>query len=74
MNGSVTRSFPARIVAISFVVLILLGNGWFVLAVNGWQIPGWFRVMSKGAVLTALMGGLWLAALGVRSWRHRDRD
>lgn len=57
----------------SFVVLILLGNCWFVLAVNGWQTPGWFRVTSKGAVLTAMVGGLWLAGLGVRSWLSRKR-
>jgi len=57
----------------SFVVLILLGNCWFVLAVNGWQTPGWLRVTSKAAVLTAMVGGLWLAGLGVRRWRSRTR-
>jgi len=58
----------------SFIVLILLGNCWFVLAVNGWPTPGWLHVTSKGAVLMAVLGGLWLAALGVRGWLYRPRD
>jgi hypothetical protein len=74
MDRSRYRSLPARLVALSFIALILLGNCWFVLALIGWRIPPWFRALSHVAVLTALAGGLWLAVIGMRKRLHRQRN
>jgi hypothetical protein len=72
MDRSVYRSLPARLIAASFIALILLGNCWFVLAVIGWRIPAWFSMLSQIALSTACAGGLWLTAIGVRRRLYRE--
>ena len=52
----------------SFIVLILLGNCWFVLTVIGWGIPLWFPGVSGVALLGLFGGGLGLLAPAVRRW------
>jgi len=58
----------------SFIVLILLGNCWFVFMLIGHDIPAWFRKANKLAMLGAISGGLWLAALAVRNWLRREEN
>jgi protein-S-isoprenylcysteine O-methyltransferase Ste14 len=71
MGRHLRHTPPARIVALSFVLLILLGNVWFVLAVIGWEIPSWFQVASRIGLCGALVGGFWLVVLAVRRWLYR---
>lgn len=66
------RSLPARIVAMSFIVLILLGNAWFVLTIIGQSVPGWIRTASHLAVAGVLIGGALLTTLIARErWRRK---
>jgi hypothetical protein len=74
MDRSRYRSLPARLIALSFIALILLGNCWFVLALIGWRIPQWFSLLSYVAVSMALAGGLWLTAIGLRRRLYRERN
>jgi hypothetical protein len=74
MDRSLYRSLPTRLIALSFVALILLGNCWFVLALIGWRTPAWFSVLSQIALSTACAGGLWLTAIGIRKRLYRKPD
>jgi len=62
------HTLPARVVASSFIVLILLGNCWFVLTLIGWLIPAWFSGATVLAVLGLLAGGLGFLAQALRRW------
>ena len=71
MDRQLLQSSPARVVALSFVLLILLGNYWFALTVIGQPVPSWFPIASRAAMFGAIGGGLWLAAMAVRNWLDR---
>jgi hypothetical protein len=66
-----SRSLPARIVAAGFVVLILVGNCWFVLRVIGQEIPAWLGAVSRMATAGVLGGGLLL--VGTIVWKRLRR-
>jgi hypothetical protein len=56
-----SRSLPARIVAASFIGLILVGNCLFAFRVIGHEIPAWLRLASRLATAGVVGGGLVLA-------------
>ena len=58
----------------SFILLILLGNCWFVVTMIGQPVPWWFPQMSRLAIYGALIGGLWLAALAFRIRLNQEGD
>ena len=66
-----SRSLPARIVAAGFIVLILVGNCWFVLRVVGQEIPAWLGAVSRMATAGVLGGGLLL--VGTIVWKRFRR-
>jgi len=68
VRRGLSRSLPARLLAMSFIVLILLGNCWFVVTMIGQPVPAWLSQMSRLAIYGALVGGSWLAVLALRAW------
>jgi len=74
MNRQLSRSLPAKLVAVSFIVLILLGNCWFVMTMIGQRPPAWFPIVSRMAFYCAVGGGLWLAVLAFNIWLHSEDD
>jgi len=58
----------------SFIVLILLGNCWFVVTMIGQPVPAWFPQMSRLAIYGAVIGGLWLAVLAFRTRLNPEDD
>ena len=67
MDQELTRSAPARLVAMGFIALILLGNCWFVLTIIGQRLPSWFPLASSVIVSGVIGGGVWLGILALRN-------
>lgn len=66
------HSLAARVTAIGFITLILLGNFWVIRAVTGSPIPSWFPVISLIGILTVFTGGTILAIGFMRRYLHHD--
>jgi len=70
MRPNLRRSFASKVVAISFIALILLGNYWVVLALTGSPLPGW--LYDAGVLSTAgvLAGGIGLLVTAIINPGH----
>lgn len=62
MNEKTRQSWIAKALALSFILLILLGNAWFVHFLTGQKAPLWMSIAFEGLVSLALMFSV---ALGV---------
>jgi len=51
------KTWQAKVVAISFIVMTLLGNFWVLRMVLGQDVPQWFFHLLVVAVLAVIFGG-----------------
>lgn len=66
LDRKLRQSWPARVAAIGFIVLILVGNVWATHLLLGNQIPQWIGYGFAVAIAVSLAGGLGLAALALK--------
>lgn len=66
LDETLKRSWPARLAAVGFVIVILAGNGWFVYGFTGNQVPDLVSGSFSLGILMSLSGGLGLAALAIK--------
>ena len=62
MRSALRRSPPARVVAVCFILIVILGNIWVTYAVVGREPPAWVQMSFPWVILSTLVAGLWLAA------------
>ena len=60
MQAHIRRSLAAKIVAIGFIVLILMGNFLFVWQIGGQEPKEWTRVAGLAGLAMVLGGGVFL--------------
>jgi hypothetical protein len=65
MRQDIRSSIWARLLALSFIVLILLGNVWFVLFVTGQRAPVWLYSILAGTMGSALLFGVLLGCYAI---------
>ncbi len=61
------QSLPARVAAVGFIVVIVLGNVWLTYGLTGQTPPVWVAVSFLGGMVIAGCGGLGLAYVAVRA-------
>ena len=66
MHQTIRQSWPARLSAIGFIIVILAGNGWLVYALMGDPVPPVVSYAFAGGVFLALAGGLGLVLLTLK--------
>ena len=65
MDPHLRQSPWARLTAVGFIVLILLGNYWFVLVVTAAPVPLWFERAFYGTVIAIGLSGTGLLVRGL---------
>ncbi|NRA45607.1 MAG: hypothetical protein HRU09_11685 [Oligoflexales bacterium] len=60
MKPHIRQSLAAKIVAVGFIILILLGNFWVVGHLLGRQPSEWMSVLGLGGLALVLIGGVFL--------------
>ena len=62
MKPHIRQSLSAKIVAVGFIILILLGNFWIVGHMLGREPAEWMSVLGLGGLAMVLGGGVFLIA------------
>ena len=60
MKPHIRQSLAAKIVAVGFIILILLGNFWVVGHLLGREPAEWMSVLGLGGLGLVLIGGVFL--------------
>lgn len=67
MQDSLRKSWPARLSALGFILVVLLGNVWLTFGLTKEPIPTWLGIGMAVAIGLTLLGGVGLVAL--IAWR-----
>lgn len=68
MQESVRKSWPARLSALGFIFVIILGNVWLTYGLTNEPVPAWLGVAMAASIGVTLLGGAGLVGLLV--WRR----
>lgn len=63
-NAQLRKSFPAKLTAIGFIGLILLGQFWLVYLMMGREGPQWIGYAMQVSLVAVILGGIGL--LGIK--------
>lgn len=75
MDPILRKSWPARVAAVGFIVVILAGNAWLCFAMLGIPVPNAVSVSFAAGIAVSLAGGAGLAVLAaVNRLRPRGED
>ncbi|MFW7378034.1 MAG: hypothetical protein ACOH5I_04440 [Oligoflexus sp.] len=70
MRAETRQSWLAKLLAITFILLVVLGNIWFVKFVTGQIAPHWmiytFEALASLAIVLGVTLGIYAIVLGVR--------
>ena len=72
MRIEIRQSPPARVVALCFIFIVILGNIWVTYAIVGLEPPVWVQVAFPWVILATFLGGLWLAIWS--AWQKKVKD
>lgn len=65
MQAAIRKSWPARLSALGFIAVIVLGNVWWTFGLTGKPIPQWLGVAMASSIGLTLFSGVCLMALMV---------
>lgn len=63
LDASLKKSWPARITAIGFIIVILAGNGWLAYGLMSEPVPELIGAGFAAGIAVSLVGGVALGAL-----------
>ncbi len=68
MTPRLRKSLAAKSVAIGFIVSILCGNYWIILAIFKKTLPLWFLNLVSVTAIWIIISGVWLVATAVQHY------
>ncbi len=75
MQSAIRKSWPARLSALGFIVVIIFGNVWLTFGLTDTPIPQWLGVAMAAGIGVSLTGGVCLMALIIyRKFRPLAED
>lgn len=67
MESSLRKSWPARVAALGFIIIIVLGNIWATYGITGKPVPQWLGVGFAASMILTLAAAVVL--IGMIVWR-----